>query len=102
VLKGYRQTNLRVRVSPAPTYFNDSVSFNFALVKPPAGIPEGEEWLARSYASAMKEFSEMARQNDATVQNLRTAEIRRRDYYFSKLERDIREKLVREEWEAKS
>jgi hypothetical protein len=50
----------------------------------------------------MKEFSEMARQNDATVQNLRTAEIRRRDYYFSKLERDIREKLVREEWEAKS
>lgn len=102
VLKGYRQTNLRVRVSPAPTYFNDSVSFNFALVKPPAGIPESEEWLARSYASAMKEFSEMARQNDATVQNLRTAEIRRRDYYFSKLERDIREKLVREEWEAKS
>jgi hypothetical protein len=102
VLKGYRQTNLRVRVSPAPTYFNDSVSFNFQLVKPPAGIPESEEWLARSYASAMKEFSDIARQNDATVQNLRTAEIRRRDFYFSKLERDIKEKLVREEWEAKS
>lgn len=102
VLKGYRQTNLRVRVSPAPTYFNDTVSFTFQLVKPPAGVPESEEWLARSYESAMKEFSDIARQNDATVQNLRTAEIRRRDYYFSKLERDIREKLVREEWEAKS
>jgi hypothetical protein len=102
VLKGYRQTNLRVRVSPAPTYFNDSISFNFHLVKPPAGVAESEEWLSRSYESAMKEFSDIARQNDATVQNLRTAEIRRRDYYFSKLERDIREKLVREEWEAKS
>jgi hypothetical protein len=49
----------------------------------------------------MKDFGEMARQNNATLQNLRTAEIRRRDYYFSKLERDIREKLVREEWEFK-
>jgi hypothetical protein len=65
-------------------------------------VPESEEWLARSYANAMKEFSEIARQNDATVQNLRTAEIRRRDFYFSKLERDIKDKLVREEWEAKS
>jgi hypothetical protein len=102
VLKGYRQTNLRVRVSPAPAYFNDTVTFNFQLVKPPAGVPESEEWLARSYANAMKEFSEIARQNDATVQNLRTAEIRRRDFYFSKLERDIKDKLVREEWEAKS
>ena len=91
-----------MRVSPAPAYFNDSVSFAFQLVKPPAGIPESEEWLARSYESAMKEFSEIARQNDATVQNLRTAEIRRRDYAFGKLERDIREKLVREELEAKS
>jgi hypothetical protein len=102
VLKGYRQTNLRVRVSPAPAYFNDTVTFGFQLVKPPAGMSESEEWLARSYDNAMKEFSEIARQNDATVQSLRTAEIRRRDYYFSKLERDIREKLVREEWEAKS
>jgi hypothetical protein len=89
-------------VSPAPAYFNDTVTFNFQLVKPPAGVPESEEWLARSYANAMKEFSEIARQNDATVQNLRTAEIRRRDFYFSKLERDIKDKLVREEWEAKS
>lgn len=102
VLKGYRQTNLRVRVSPAPTYFNDVVVFDDHLVKPPAGMSETEEWLSRSYENAMKEFSDLARQNDTTVQNLRTAEIRRRDYYFSKLERDIREKLVREEWEAKS
>jgi hypothetical protein len=102
VLKGYRQTNLRVRVSPAPTYFNDTIAFDIHLVKPPIGISETEEWLSRSYENAMKEFSDIARQNDATVQNLRTAEIRRRDYYFSKLERDIREKLVREEWEAKS
>ena len=102
VLKGYRQTNLRVRVSPAPGYFSDSVTFGFQLVKPPAGISESEEWLARSYEKAMKEFSEIARQNDATVQSMRTAEIRRRDYYFTKLEKDIREKLVREEWEVKS
>ena len=102
VLKGYRQTNLRVRVSPAPAYFNDTITFGFQLVKPPAGISESEEWLARSYESAMKEFSDIARQNDATVQNLKTAEIRRRDYYLSKLERDIREKLVREEYEVKS
>ena len=102
VLKGYRQTNLRVRVSPAPTYFNDAVVFDDHLVKPPVGMSETEEWLSRSYENAMKEFSDLARQNDTTVQNLRTAEIRRRDYYFSKLERDIRDKLVREEWEAKS
>jgi hypothetical protein len=102
VLKGYRQTNLRVRVSPAPSYFNDTITFGFQLVKPPAGLAESEEWLSRSYENAMKEFSDIARQNDATVQSLRTSEIRRRDYYFSKLERDIREKLVREEWEAKS
>jgi hypothetical protein len=102
VLKGYRQTNMRVRVSPPPAYFNDTVTFGYQLVKAPAGISESEEWLARSYENAMKEFSEIARQNDATVQNLRTAEIRRRDYYLSKLERDIREKLVREEYEVKS
>jgi len=102
VLKGYRQTNLRIRVSPAPSYFNDTITFGFQLVKPPPGVPESEEWLARSYESAMKEFSDIARQNDATVQTLRTAEIRRRDYYLGKLEKDIREKLVREEWEAKS
>jgi hypothetical protein len=102
VLKGYRQTNLRVRVSPAPTYFNDSITFDDHLIKPPTGITESEEWLSRSYVSAMKDFSDIARENNATVQNLRTAEIRRRDYYFGKLERDIREKLVREDWEAKS
>jgi len=50
----------------------------------------------------MKDFSDIARQNDATVQNLRTAEIRRRDYYFGKLDRDVREKLIREAWEVKS
>jgi hypothetical protein len=50
----------------------------------------------------MKDFSDIARLNDETVQNLRTAEIRRRDYYFNKLERDIREKLIREAWEIKS
>lgn len=102
VLKGYRQTNLRVRVSPAPTYFAESIGFDAHLVKAPAGVSESEEWVSRSYENAMKEFSDLARQNNATVQNLRTAEIRRRDYYFSKLERDIREKLVREEWEVKS
>jgi hypothetical protein len=36
------------------------------------------------------------------VQNLRTADIRRREYAFGKLEKDTKEKLVREEWEAKS
>jgi hypothetical protein len=102
VLKRYRQTNLRVRVSAAPMYFRDSVSFDAHLMKPPAGISESEVWLARSYESAMKDFSEIARQNDATVQGLRTVEIRRCDYYFNKLEKDIREKLVREEWELKS
>lgn len=102
VLKRYRQTNLRVRVSPAPTYFNHSISLDGHLMKPPAGISESEERLSRSYESAIKDFSDIARQNNATVQNLRTTEIRRRDYYFSKLERDIREKLVREAWELKS
>lgn len=102
VLKGYRQTNVRVRVSPAPAYFSDSITFGYQLVKPPAGISESEEWLARSYENAIKEFSDIARQNDATVQNVRTSEIRRRDYYLSKLERDIKEKLVREEYEVKS
>jgi hypothetical protein len=102
VLKRYRQTNLRVRVSPAPTYFNDGIDFDGYLLRAPAGISENEQWLSRSYQSAMKDFSELARQNNATVQGLRTAEIRRRDFYFSKLEKDIREKLAREEWETKS
>jgi hypothetical protein len=102
VLKRYRQANQRVRQSPPPAYFNDTVTFGFQLTKPPAGVAESDEWLARSYESAIKEFSELARQNDAAVQNLRTADIRRREYYFSKLEKDTKEKLVREEWEAKS
>jgi hypothetical protein len=102
VLKRYRQTNLRVRVSPAPTYFNHGISFETQLTKPPAGLSESEERLSRSYDGAMKYFSDLARQNNAAVQNLRTVEIRRRDYYFSKLERDIREKLFREEWDLKS
>jgi hypothetical protein len=101
VLKGYRQANVRARRSPAPLYFNDSVSFENYLIRPPAGASESEERLARFYDSAMKNFSDIARQNNATAQNLRTAEIRRRDFYFSKLERDIREKLTREEWELK-
>jgi hypothetical protein len=50
----------------------------------------------------MKDFRDIARQNDVTVQNLRTGEIRRREYYFNKLERDVRERLVREAWEIKS
>ena len=102
VLKRYRQTNARVRQSPAPFYFNNSFTFDGHLVRPPEAISEVEERLSRSYESAMKDFSDIARQNDATVQNLRTAEIRRRDYYFNKLERDIREKLIREAWEVKS
>ncbi|HZI42023.1 MAG TPA: hypothetical protein VFD67_09980, partial [Gemmatimonadaceae bacterium] len=85
VLKRYRQTNLRVRVSPAPTYFNDGIDFDGYLLRAPAGISENEQWLSRSYQSAMKDFSELARQNNATVQGLRTAEIRRRDFYFGKL-----------------
>ena len=72
------------------------------MLRPPEPISESDERLSRSYDSALKDFSEIARQNDATVQNLRTAEIRRRDYYFNKLERDIREKLIREAWEVKS
>jgi hypothetical protein len=102
VLKRYRQTNVRVRVSPAPTYFNDTICFDARLSDAPLGLSESEERLSRSYDGAMKEFSDIARQNNATVQNLRTAEIRRRDFYFSKLERDIREKLTREEWDSKS
>jgi hypothetical protein len=102
VLKRYRQTNARVRQSPAPFYFNNSYTFDGRLVGPPEAISDGEERLSQSYESAVKDFSDIARQNDATVQNLRTAEIRRRDYYFNKLERDIREKLIREAWEVKS
>lgn len=102
LLKRYRQTNARVRVSPAPFYFNNSFAFDGQLIRPPEAISENDERLSRSYESAMKDFSDIARQNDATVQNLRTAEIRRRDYYFNKLERDIREKLIREAWEVKS
>ena len=102
MLKRYRQTNVRVRVSPAPTYFNDTICFDARLSDAPVGLSESEERLSRSYDGAMKEFSDIARQNNATVQNLRTAEIRRRDFYFSKLERDIREKLTREEWDSKS
>jgi len=102
VLKRYRQTNVRVRVSPAPFYFNNSFTFDGHLVKPPEAIAEDEDWLSRSYQSAMKDFNDIARQNDTTVQNLRTAEIRRREYHFNKLERDVRERLIREAWEIKS
>jgi hypothetical protein len=102
VLKRYRQTNARVRVSPAPFYFNNSFAFDGPLVRPPEAIAEDEEQLSRSYQSAMKDFSDIARHNDTTVQNLRTAEIRRREYYFNKLERDVRERLIREAWEIKS
>src|SRR5215475_14560872 len=102
LLKRYRQANARARTSPAPFYFNNSGAFDGSLVGPPESISEDEARLSRSYESAMKDFSDIARQNDATVQNLRTAEIRRREYYFSKLERDIRERLIREAWEIKS
>jgi hypothetical protein len=102
VLKRYRQTNARMRLSPAPFYFNNSFTFDGQLTRPPEALAESDERLSRSYESAMKDFSDIARQNDATVQNLRTAEIRRRDYHFHKLERDIREKLIREAWEVKS
>jgi hypothetical protein len=102
LLQRYRQTNARARVSPAPLYFNKGFALEYKLAQAPEAIPESDERLSRSYDSAMKDFSEIARQNDATVQNLRTAEIRRRDYYFNKLERDIREKLIREAWEVKS
>src|SRR4029450_4457843 len=70
VLKHYRQTNLRVRVSPAPPYFKESVRFDAHLVTPAPALSESEARLSRSYESAMKEFSEMARQNNATLQNL--------------------------------
>ncbi len=102
VLKRYRHTNVRVRVSPAPFYFNNSFAFDGQLIRPPEAISECEERLSRSYESAMKDFSDIARHNNVTVQNLRTTEIRRREYYFNKLERDVREKLVREAWEIKS
>ncbi len=102
LLKRYRQANARARTSPAPFYFNNGFAFEAPLVRPPEAISDDEARLSRSYESAMKDFSDIARQNDATVQNLRTAEIRRREYYFSKLERDIRERLIREAWEIKS
>jgi len=102
VLKRYRQTNVRVRVSPAPFYFNNRFTFDGQLIRPPEAFSESDERLSRSYENAMKDFSDIARQNDATVQNLRTAEIRRRDYYFNKLDRDVRERLIREAWEIKS
>jgi len=102
LLKRYRQTNARARTSPAPYYFNNAFAFDAPLMRPPEATSEDEERLSRSYETAMKDFSDIARQNDATVQNLRTGEIRRREYYFSKLERDIRERLIREAWEIKS
>ena len=40
VLKHYRQTNLRVRVSPAPPYFKESVRFDAHLVTPAPGLSE--------------------------------------------------------------
>lgn len=102
VLKGYRQTNSRVRISPPPRYFNDSVTFDASVTKFPEGLSENEKQLSRSYEHAMNEFSEIARGSNAEVQNRRTAEIRRRESYFEKLERDIREKLTREDAEFKA
>jgi hypothetical protein len=102
LLKRYRQTNARARTSPAPYYFQHSFAFDTHALRPPDAISEDELRLSGSYESAMKDFSNIARQNDATVQNLRTGEIRRREYYFNKIERDVRERLVREAWEIKS
>ena len=102
LLKRYRQTNVRARTSPPPYYFKDTFAFDAALLRPPAALSVEEQRLSGSYESAMKDFSDIARQNDVTVQNLRTAEIRRREYYFNKLERDVRERLIREAWETKS
>jgi hypothetical protein len=102
LLKRYRQTNARARTSPAPYYFTNSFAFDARLTRPPEAISEDEQRLSGSYASAMMDFSDIARQNDATVQSLRTGEFRRREYYFNKLERDVRERLVREAWEIKS
>jgi hypothetical protein len=102
LLKRYRQTNARARTSPPPHYFTDPFAFDAHLTRPPGALSEDEQRLSGSYESAVKDFSNIARQNDATVQNLRTAEIRRREYYFNKLERDVRERLVREAWEIKS
>ena len=102
LLKRYRQTNARARTSPAPYYFQNSFAFEAQVLRPPAAISEEEQRLFGSYESAMKDFSDIARQNDVTVQNLRTGEIRRREFYFNKLERDVRERLVREAWEIKS
>ena len=102
LLKRYRQTNARARTSPPPHYFTDPFAFDAHLTRPPGALSEDEQRLSGSYESAVKDFSNIARQNDATVQNLRTAEIRRREYYFNKLERDVRDRLVREAWEIKS
>jgi hypothetical protein len=102
LLKRYRQANARARTSPPPHYFTDPFAFDAHLMQAPGALSEDEQRLSGSYESAMKDFSNIARQNDATVQNLRTAEIRRREYYFNKLERDVRERLVREAWEIKS
>jgi hypothetical protein len=102
LLKRYRQTNARARTSPAPYYFQNSFAFEAQVLRPPEALSEEEQRLSGSYESAIKDFSDIARQNDVTVQNLRTGEIRRRDYYFNKLERDVRERLVREAWEIKS
>jgi hypothetical protein len=102
LLKRYRQTNARARTSPAPYYFENSFAFDADVVRPPEAISEDEQRLSGSYESAMKDFSDIARQNDATVQSLRTGEIRRREFFFTKLERDVRERLVREAWEIKS
>ena len=96
LLKRYRQTNARARTSPAPYYFQNSFTFDADVVRPPEAISEDEQRLSGSYETAMKDFSDIARQNDATVQSLRTGEIRRREFYFNKLERDVRERLVRE------
>jgi len=102
LLKRYREANARARTSPTPYYFKDSFAFDGDLMRPPEAISADEARLLAFYESAMKDFSDIARHNDATVQNLRTGEIRRREYYFNKLEREVRERLVREAWEIKS
>ena len=102
LLKRYRQTNARARTSPPPYYFKDTFALDASLVRPSEAISEDDRRLSASYESAMKDFGDIARQNDVTVQNLRTGELRRREYYFNKLERDVRERLIREAWETKS
>jgi hypothetical protein len=97
----YRQRNSEVATTPRPSYFNERVTLDTRLMTPPVALTSEETDLQKRYQSAMQDFSSLAEKSDETVQQLRAEELRRLDQYFEALERDVREKLVREAAEFK-